>query len=84
MKVQELIKKLQQCNPDYDVVLAQVACVQDKNNESQEDWTIRVDNVLNQVFQDHSDKEVCVFTAVDNQGNSIQISSEVFGIEEII
>jgi hypothetical protein len=93
MKVKELRQKLQLCNPEYDVVLAQVIAIRENKDElkklpvedSQEnDWIIRVDQSLNQVFQDNTDNEVCLFTSRDDCGKDVQINPEVAHVVEIV
>lgn len=93
MKVKELIQKLQLCNLEFDVVLAEAVTIrEDKSGDLEKvsatdagegDWSVRVDNALNQVFQDENNKEVCIFASRDNENNSIIVEPQTMGLTEI-
>lgn len=87
--------KLQKCNPEYNVVLAQIHVIRENEAEGGQlesvaldaaqdnDWMIRIDNPLDQVFMDENDKEVCIFVAHDDNGEHIQITPQKTGVIEI-
>ena len=90
MTVQELITKLNKCNPNWDVVLARIEAIKDSDGTQiaveeagEDDWIARVDHPLNQVFIDNEDQQVCIFTAHDDHGNNIKIDSEKANVIEL-
>jgi len=77
MKVNELIAKLLLCPQDFDIVLATVERLQADRADS-EDFHIRLNQPINQIFKDENEKEILFFTTESR----IEISHP--GVSEIV
>lgn len=73
MKVKELITRLQQCNPEFDLVLAEIKVLHEGEGD---DLPVEIGRVtpLGQVFEDTEDSQIYIFPAEDAEGNPVQVT----------